>query len=95
MRAEWETELSQMRERMITLRQKLAAAIRERSNSSDFDFVADHRGMFSLLGLPVEAVDHLKAKNGVYMTSDSRINVAGIPEDRVGDLADAVLAAIR
>ena len=62
---------------------------------ADFDFVADHRGMFSLLGLPVEAVDHLKAENGVYMTSDSRINVAGIPEDRVGDLADAVLAAIR
>ena len=95
LRAEWETELAEMRNRMIVLREKLAAAIRERSNSSDFDFVADHRGMFSLLGLPVEAVDHLKAENGVYMTGDSRINVAGIPEDRVGDLADAVLAAIR
>ena len=95
LRAEWETELADMRNRMIVLREKLAAAIRERSNSSDFDFVADHRGMFSLLGLPVEAVDHLKAENGVYMTGDSRINVAGIPEDRVGDLADAVLAAIR
>ena len=95
LRAEWEAELAEMRNRMIVLREKLAAAIRERSNSSDFDFVADHRGMFSLLGLPVEAVDHLKAENGVYMTSDSRINVAGIPEDRVGDLADAVLAAIR
>ncbi len=95
LRAEWEAELAEMRDRMIMLREKLAAAIRERSNSSDFDFVADHRGMFSLLGLPVEAVDHLKAENGVYMTSDSRINVAGIPEDRVGDLADAVLAAIR
>jgi len=95
LRAEWEAELSQMRERMLTLRAKLAAAIRERSNSSDFDFVADHRGMFSLLGLPVEAVDHLKAENGVYMTGDSRINVAGIPEDRVGDLAEAILSAIR
>ncbi|WP_375598285.1 aromatic amino acid transaminase [Devosia sp. Naph2] len=95
LRAEWEAELAEMRNRMIVLREKLAAAIRERSNSSDFDFVADHRGMFSLLGLPVEAVDHLKAENGVYMTSDSRINVAGIPEDRVGDLAEAVLAAIR
>ena len=95
LRAEWEAELADMRNRMIVLREKLAAAIRERSNSSDFDFIADHRGMFSLLGLPVEAVDHLKAENGVYMTSDSRINVAGIPEDRVGDLAEAVLAAIR
>ena len=95
LRVEWEAELADMRNRMIVLREKLAAAIRERSNSSDFDFIADHRGMFSLLGLPVEAVDHLKAENGVYMTSDSRINVAGIPEDRVGDLAEAVLAAIR
>jgi aspartate aminotransferase/aromatic-amino-acid transaminase len=84
-----------MRERMARLRIKLAEAIRERSNASDFDFVASHRGMFSLLGLTKEQVDHVKAKNGVYMIGDSRINVAGIPEDRVGELADAILAAIR
>jgi Aspartate/tyrosine/aromatic aminotransferase len=95
LRAEWETELAQMRNRMITLRQKLADAIRERSNSTDFDFVADHRGMFSLLGLSNDAVEHLKAANGVYMTGDSRINVAGLPEDRLGDLADAFLGATR
>jgi aspartate aminotransferase len=93
LRAEWEEELSLMRNRMIALRVKLAEAIRERSNSTDFDFVAEHRGMFSLLGLTNDAVEHLKAENGVYMTSDSRINVAGIPEDRVGDLATALLGA--
>lgn len=95
LRAEWEEELATMRNRMISLRKKLADAIRERSNSTDFDFVAEHRGMFSLLGLTNEAVEHLKAGNGVYMTGDSRINVAGIPEDRVGDLADAFLGAQR
>lgn len=94
LRAEWEDELATMRNRMISLRKKLANAIRERSNSTDFDFVADHRGMFSLLGLSTEAVDRLKAGDGVYMTGDSRINVAGIPEDRVGDLAEAFLTAI-
>jgi len=93
LRAEWQAELEQMRTRMIRLRQKLAAAIRARSNSTDYDFIADHRGMFSLLGLPLETVEHLKAKDGVYMINDSRINVAGIPEDRVGELADALLAA--
>ncbi len=94
LRAEWETELNQMRARMIRLREKLSDAIRARSNSKDFDFIATHRGMFSLLGLPNTIVDHLKAANGVYMVGDSRINVAGIPEDRVGDLADAMIAAI-
>ncbi|KQN76940.1 amino acid aminotransferase [Devosia sp. Leaf64] len=95
LRAEWESELAIMRNRMISLRKKLSDAIRERSNSTDFDFVAEHRGMFSLLGLTNDAVEHLKAGNGVYMTGDSRINVAGIPEDRVGDLADAFLGALR
>lgn len=94
LRAEWETELAEMRNRMIGLRVKLSDAIRARSNSKNFDFIADHRGMFSLLGLPNSVVEHLKAKDGVYMIGDSRINVAGIPEDRVGDLADAILAAI-
>lgn len=95
LRAEWEAELTEMRERMLRLRAKLAAAIRERSNSTSFDFVAEHRGMFSLLGLSGEQVDHLKAENGIYMLDDSRINVAGIPEERVDELADALLSVIR
>lgn len=95
LRAEWEAELNQMRARMIRLREKLSEAIRQRSNSKDFDFIAAHRGMFSLLGLENSVVEHLKANNGVYMIGDSRINVAGIPEDRVGELADAMLAAIK
>ncbi|WDR02427.1 aminotransferase class I/II-fold pyridoxal phosphate-dependent enzyme [Devosia algicola] len=94
LRAEWETEPEAMRNRMITLRETLSDAIRNRSNSKDFDFIATHRGMFSLLGLPKATVDHLKTANGIYMIGDSRINVAGIPEDRAGDLADALIAAM-
>jgi aspartate/tyrosine/aromatic aminotransferase len=95
LRAEWESELTEMRDRMKRLRVKLADAIRQRSNSTDFDFIAEHSGMFSLLGLPEEVVTKLKLDDGVYMINDSRINVAGIPEDRVGELADRLLAATR
>lgn len=94
LRAEWEAELASTRNRMIHLREKLAEAIRRKSNTADFDFLARHRGMFSLLGLPPAAVERLKVENAIYMIGDSRINVAGIPEDRVDDLADALLAAI-
>ncbi len=95
LRAEWEAELTAMRERMQRLRVKLADAIRQRSNSKDFDFIAEHSGMFSLLGLPEDVVTKLKLEDAVYMINDSRINVAGIPEDRVGELADKLLAAVR
>jgi len=93
--AEWKAELEAMRTRMIRLREKLAEAIRARSNATDYDFIAEHRGMFSLLGLPPAVVEKLKLEDGVYMINDSRINVAGIPENRVGELADALLAATR
>jgi aspartate/tyrosine/aromatic aminotransferase len=93
LRAEWEAELTQMRERMQRLRVKLADAIRRKSNSKDFDFIAEHSGMFSLLGLPQDVVERLKTEDGVYMINDSRINVAGIPEDRVDELAEYLIAA--
>ena len=38
-------------------------------------------------------VRKLKAEDGVYMINDSRINVAGIPEDRVDELADYLIRA--
>lgn len=95
LRKEWKEELDVMRNRMLALRQKLADAIRERSNSTDFDFVAKHRGMFSLLGLTKEQVSHLKAEHAIYMIDDSRINVAGLPENEIGELADAILSVSR
>jgi aspartate aminotransferase/aromatic-amino-acid transaminase len=93
LRAEWESELNQMRERMQRLRVKLAEAIKRKSNSKDFDFIAEHSGMFSLLGLPQDVVEKLKKDDAVYMINDSRINVAGIPEDRVDELADFLINA--
>ncbi|RYE09451.1 MAG: aspartate/tyrosine/aromatic aminotransferase [Hyphomicrobiales bacterium] len=93
LRAEWAAELKEMRERMQRLRVKLADAIRRKSNSKDFDFIAEHSGMFSLLGLAPDVVQKLKTEDAVYMINDSRINVAGIPEDRVDELADYLIAA--
>lgn len=95
LKAEWEKELTEMRERMLRLRKKLADAIRERSNTANFDFVAEHRGMFSLLGMTKEQVLKIRADNAVYMIEDSRINVAGLPEPRLGELADALLKVTR
>jgi aspartate aminotransferase/aromatic-amino-acid transaminase len=93
LRAEWGAELKDMRERMKRLRVKLVEAIRRQSNSKDFDFIAEHSGMFSLLGLPGEVVQKLKTEDAVYMINDSRINVAGIPEDRVDELAEYLIRA--
>ena len=75
-----------------TLRQGLAAALRRETNSDRFDFVAKHRGMFSLLGASPEQVAALRKDYGVYVVGDSRVNVAGLPADGLDKLARALVA---
>lgn len=94
LRADWEAELNDVRARMIRLREGLAAALRKRTNSDRFDFVAQHRGMFSRLGLTVDQVKRLREEHAIYMVDDSRINVAGLPEDGLEDLAEAIISVL-
>jgi aromatic-amino-acid transaminase len=93
-RAAWVSEVEAIRQRMIVLREGLAAALRTHSGSNRFDFVAQHRGMFSRLGLSVEQVHRLRAEHAIYMVDDSRINIAGLPDDRLDDVARAIVAVL-
>ncbi|RUU13714.1 aspartate/tyrosine/aromatic aminotransferase [Mesorhizobium sp. USDA-HM6] len=94
LKKDWETELEEMRLRMLRLRVAFAEALRRQSNSDRFDFVASHRGMFSRLGLTEAQVERLRTEHAVYMVGDSRINVAGLPEDGIDDLAKAIVSVL-
>jgi aromatic-amino-acid transaminase len=94
LRASWKSELEDMRLRMLNLRKGFAEALRQQTNSDRFDFIADHRGMFSRLGITEEQVNRLRDEFGIYMMGDSRFNVAGLKEDRLEELAKAVVAVL-
>ena len=94
LRADWMEEVESMRVSMLSLRSGLADALRRETNSDRFDFVADHRGMFSRLGLTTEQVDKLRDEYGIYMVGDSRFNVAGLPADGLDDLAKAIASVL-
>ncbi len=86
----WTDELSRMRARIRGLRddlvKELAAALPERS----FGFIATQRGMFSYLGIEPSQVRELREKHHVYMTDDSRMNVAGLRTENIAYFANAV-----
>ncbi len=94
LKADWLAELEEMRASMLFLRTGLAKALRRETNSDRFDFVAEHRGMFSRLGLTPDQVEKLRADYGIYMVGDSRFNVAGLPADGLDDLAKAIAAVL-
>ena len=94
LRAEWMQELGEMRDTMLTIRQNLADALRQQCNSDRFDFIAEHRGMFSRLGLAPELVDMLRDQHGMYVVGDSRINIAGLAGGRYQPFANAVAQVV-
>lgn len=92
LRADWESELEDVRLGMRRLREELAGELRRLSGSDRFGFLAQHRGMFSRLGATPEQVERLKAEHGIYMVGDSRLNIAGLNAETVPILARAILA---
>lgn len=92
LRADWQAELESIRLNMLTLRASLAAELRRLTNSDRFDFLGQHRGMFSRLGATPEQVETLRRDHGIYMVSDSRMNIAGLNAKTVPILAAAIIA---
>ena len=93
LRADWEAELEETRNTMLALRQQLADELKRLTNSDRFDFLAQHRGMFSRLGTTPELVEKMRADSGIYIVGDSRMNIAGLDETTVPVLAKAIVDA--
>lgn len=92
LRADWEAELEEVRTGMLHLRKMLADALRQETGSDRYGFIAEHRGMFSRLGLSQEQVTKLREEHAIYMIGDSRFNVAGLNEKSIPIIAKAIVA---
>ncbi len=88
MAAEWRTELEGMRERIATLRQRLAAA------NPLFDYVGRQKGMFSMLPVTPQQVLKLRTDHAIYMADSGRFNICGLSDEQVDRFASAVLEVI-
>jgi aromatic-amino-acid transaminase len=91
LKADWMSELEDVRNAMLGLRTQLAAELQRLAGSDRFGFLAEHRGMFSRLGTTPEMVEALRTKHGIYMVGDSRMNIAGLNSDSVPILAAAII----
>jgi aspartate aminotransferase len=92
LKAEWIAELDAMRARIQDMRNLLADRLKEVTGAGSFDFIRTQRGMFSLLGVSPKAVERLREQHHIYMTSDSRMNLAGIMPHNVTYVAEAFAA---
>ncbi|AWL11600.1 Aspartate transaminase [Saliniradius amylolyticus] len=92
LKQQWLAEVTEMRERMHTLRQMLADKLKAKGH--DFDFITRQKGMFTYLCITPEQVQQLRNEYSIYFVDSSRINVAGISKSNVDYLADSIAAVL-
>ncbi len=91
----WESELSEMRERIKRMRRGFVDGLVARGIDADFSFVLRQRGMFSYSGLSAAQVQALRDEFGIYAVSSGRICVAALNSKNLDYVCDAVTSVAR
>ncbi|SDA60104.1 aromatic-amino-acid transaminase [Pseudomonas sp. NFPP33] len=94
LRAMWEAELGEMRDRIRSMRLAMVEQLAALGAKRDFGFVAEQRGMFSYSGLTVEQVERLKEEFGIYAVGTGRICVAALNKGNLDSVTRAIHAVL-
>ncbi|MCK6263629.1 aspartate/tyrosine/aromatic aminotransferase [Vibrio sp. ZSDE26] len=86
----WKSELSEMQQRLLSLRTSLCNEFRTTHGTEQFDFIEQHKGMFTVLGFSADQMATLREQYGIYGVGDGRINIAGLSENHIAYVASAI-----
>lgn len=88
LRERWLVELTGMRDRINSVRQRIAAA------DPRLAFIGRQYGMFSMLPLSKEQVLKLRSEDAIYMADSGRFNVVGMGDGQIDRFIAAVVGAL-
>lgn len=94
LRALWEHELGEMRDRIRQMRAAFTEKLRALGTKQDFSFVTKQRGMFSFSGLSAQQVDRLREEHAIYAISTGRICVAALNSNNIDRVVRAVASVL-
>ena len=94
LRQQWLDEVEGMRARISSLRGQLLEQLQSKGVTNDFNFITQQSGMFSFLDISAEQVKRLRDEYSIYMTGDSRINVAGINSQNIDYFSSAIVSVL-
>jgi aromatic-amino-acid transaminase len=88
LRADWDAEVGEMRDRINRIRGQIAAA------DSRLAYIGGQFGMFSMLPVSREQVLKLREQHAIYMADSGRFNVIGMADAAVDRFIAAVVEAM-
>lgn len=90
LKKQWEEELTTMRLRINGMKEVLYRELLKRLPEKDYSYLEKSLGLFVFSGLSKEQIDTLLSAYGIYMTQDGRMNIAGLNEENIIRVADAM-----
>lgn len=94
LRADWEAEVTEMRERMIGLRTQLSAQLNVQGGETLAAAIKNQTGMFSMLPLSPAQAKRLRDEYSVYIMNSGRMNIAAANTQNIPRLADCILKVL-
>ena len=92
LRAQWEGELTGMRERIKRMRGALVDQLTNAGVKGDLSYIVKQNGMFSYSGLSTAQMQRLRSEFGVYGVDSGRICVAALNDGNLAYVAKAIAA---
>ncbi len=94
LRAQWESELAEMRVRIKLMRQKLVDGLKAAGAKKDMSFITTQIGMFSYSGLTKPQMERLRNDFGVYGTDSGRMCVAALNSQNIDHVCESIAKVI-
>ena len=94
LRAQWEQELAEMRDRIKVMRQTLVDGLKAAGVQADMSFITKQIGMLSYSGLTKDQMVRLRNEFGVYGTDTGRMCVAAMNSQNIDYICKAVAAVL-
>ena len=94
LRNQWQMELEEVRQRIVSMRQLLCGSLKDNAAGVDFSHIEKQKGMFSFLGITTPQLERLRNEFGIYIVSSTRINLAGVNSNNIGYLTDALQSVL-
>jgi aspartate aminotransferase len=90
--AHYYEECASMADRILDMRTKLVAKLKEVGSKHDWSHVTQQIGMFAFTGMSAEMCDQLTSEYAIYLTKDGRISIAGLNDSNLDYVVNAIHA---
>ncbi|CDF40699.1 Aspartate aminotransferase [Chondrus crispus] len=95
LRAKWLLEIKEVVGRIGKMRERLRDELERRKVAGHWKHITQTKGMFVLLGLTYSQVERMRVLHHIYLTGNSRINIAGLNENNVAQVAEAIAEVVQ